>query len=107
MTNNENNEGAPQDPSEAPAPQCTPAGWPSPGEGSYQPGPQRSGPPGGGGGYRPGGGGVVEAIARWRRRRRFTLWRPAHGGPRTGGPGGNPASAIYLVERFAPFAWTK
>ena len=94
MTDNENNEGAPQAPTEAPASQAPQQGGPPPGEGSYQPRPQRSGPPGGGGGYRPGGGGGYRPGGGAGGGSRFG--GPRNGGPRTGGPGGRSR------ERYIP-----
>lgn len=94
MTDNENNEGAPQAPTEAPAPQAPQLGGPPPGEGSYQPRPQRSGPPSGGGGYRPGGGGGYRPGGGAGGGSRFG--GPRNGGPRTGGPGGRSR------ERYIP-----
>jgi small subunit ribosomal protein S18 len=99
MTNTENNEGAQQPQTQAPAPQAPQQGGPPPGEGSYSPRPPRSGPPsgggyrpggsggpggGGGGGYRPGGGGGSR------------FGGPRTGGPRAGGPGGRSR------ERYVP-----
>jgi small subunit ribosomal protein S18 len=97
MTNNENNEGAPQAPAEAPAPQAPQQGGPPPGEGSYQPRPQRSGPPGGGGGYRPGGGGGGGGYRPGGGAGGGSRFGgPRTGGPRTGGPGGRSR------ERYIP-----
>lgn len=102
MTNNENNEGASQAPAEAPAPQAPQApqqGGPPPGEGSYQPRPQRSGPPGGGGGggYRPGGGGGGGGYRPGGGAGGGSRFGgPRTGGPRTGGPGGRSR------ERYIP-----
>ena len=95
MTDNENNEGATQAPTEAPAAQAPQQGGPPPGEGSYQPRPQRSGPTGGGGGYRPGGGGGgYRPGGGAGGGSRFG--GPRNGGPRTGGPGGRSR------ERYIP-----
>jgi small subunit ribosomal protein S18 len=96
MTNNENNEGAPQAPAEAHAPQSPQQGGPPHGEGSYQPRPQRSGPPGGGGGYRPGGGGGGGYRPGGGPGGGSRFGGPRNGGPRTGGPGGRSR------ERYIP-----